>query len=375
MRSLSRFVLLVAFSIQASAADGPWIEGLGLVESGTVSLATKMSTNAGVVVGTAYTNGNQFASQRPIIWTRAGGTQLVAVDAGYDAVRFTGISGDGSVAVGQSRNSSLEWRGFLSTASNSFQPLIETRYPAGITRDGQIVFGQADIDGTRAVTWTLSGGFVTFDTPFTYGSTIEAASSNGSILVGSRFDASYNEKAVFWTSSNVRTDLGTLAGGLRSSAIGVSGDGSIIAGWSESANGNRAFRWTQATGMVTLGTLAGYDASQATAISENGEFIVGTSYDSSTFQGEAFIWSSTSGMVSLASYLIDGGVDLTGWTIGSVSDVSSDGTYFVGTGSFSNVTQGYVAHITAAPIPEPSTYGLILGGLALVGAAIRRRRK
>ncbi len=39
--------------------------------------------------------------------------------------------------------------------------------------------------------------------------------------------------------------------------------------------------------------------------------------------------------------------------------------------AFADVTVTY----TYTPVPEPSTYGLMLGGLALAGAALRRRRK
>jgi hypothetical protein len=44
------------------------------------------------------------------------------------------------------------------------------------------------------------------------------------------------------------------------------------------------------------------------------------------------------------------------------------------TSGFSLNDTGTSLQLNYAPIPEPSTYGLILGGLALAGAAIRRRR-
>ena len=34
----------------------------------------------------------------------------------------------------------------------------------------------------------------------------------------------------------------------------------------------------------------------------------------------------------------------------------------------------HLDYMSTTPVPEPSTYGLALGGLALAGAVIRRRR-
>ncbi len=51
------------------------------------------------------------------------------------------------------------------------------------------------------------------------------------------------------------------------------------------------------------------------------------------------------------------------------------GSYAVHVTGTTNVTYTqYSASVSATPVPEPETYGLMLGGLALVGAIARRKK-
>lgn len=72
-----------------------------------------------------------------------------------------------------------------------------------------------------------------------------------------------------------------------------------------------------------------------------------------------------------ASYATADELNASGYTFISNRRSSNGGA------SWSNFLVPFSAEISAsaAPIPEPSTYGMILGGLALAGAAIRRRQK
>ncbi len=87
---------------------------------------------------------------------------------------------------------------------------------------------------------------------------------------------------------------GFLTGGSYfSQAFGVSADGTVVVGVSDSANGLEAFRWTQAGGMVGLGDLAGGSfISVANGVSADGTVVVGFSRNSTN--EEAFRWVANS---------------------------------------------------------------------------------
>ena len=154
--------------------------------------------------------------------------------------------------------------------------------------------------------------------------------------------------------------LGFLPGTVGSKALGVSDDGSIVAGTTLLPGGGdyQAFRWTEAAGMVGLGTLPGRTTSSITIpskpVSGDGSTIIGSSGPPQT--PEAFIYSVADGMRGLgglgyaSSASFDGSV-VVGWNISSGAyrwtesggmvrlvslstayDVSADGSTVVGHG-------------------------------------------
>lgn len=109
--------------------------------------------------------------------------------------------------------------------------------------------------------------------------------------------SNYGSRAFRWSVETGMQSLGTLEGGAFSSGQAVSADGSIVVGSSDSTEGWRAFRWTQEQGMQSLGVLAGGRSSTANEVNADGSVVVGTS--GSTAGTRAFRWTEEQGMRSL----------------------------------------------------------------------------
>ena len=165
-------------------------------------------------------------------------------------------------------------------------------------------------------------GMVTGGTTYSGASGLSA---DGTVVVG-QSDTSGMSHAFRWTESTGMVDLDDLPGGISfSCAHDISADGSVVVGWGTGADGREAIRWTEATGMIGLGDLEGGSfASTAYNISADGSVIVG--YGTSASGTEAFYYTEGDGMVGLG--------DLPGGGFESyATDASVDGSVIVGIGS------------------------------------------
>ena len=157
---------------------------------------------------------------------------------------------------------------------------------------------------------------------------ISALSGDGKVVVGkmevrlSKYTCGPADyiQACRWTAAGGMVGLGYLPGGSRCYAYGVSFDGKVVVGYSDSASlekpvhkktgggskdydldtlHDEAFRWTAQGGMVGLGCLPGGSNSTAHAVSSNGKVIVGGGDSASGWQ--LFRWTAAGGMVGLGN--------------------------------------------------------------------------
>lgn len=321
-----------------------------------------------------------------------------------------GVSGDGTVVVGESA-SSWGTEAFRWTAATEIVGLGDlsggtfSSTARGISGDGSTIVGWSTVaDGKQAFRWTQESEMVGLGglPGGSYLSQAQAVSFDGTVIVG----ASASDVAMMpfrWADPGPMVGLGLPAGAINGGANGVSGDGIVVVGtWNRSGQGFEAFRWTEAGGsiglddlyvpndgwsvysgandtsasgwvvvgfaisgetsveafrrvdsmMSALGDLPGGSIdSQAFGVSDDGAVVVGYGRVGA-IAFEAFVWDNLHGMRSLKDVLVDEyGLDLSEWSLERANAISGDGKTIVGSGNGPSGPEGWVARLGGTQVP------------------------
>jgi probable HAF family extracellular repeat protein len=230
-----------------------------------------------------------------------------------------------------------------------------TSFATDTNQDCSTVVGFSDIVGgavQHAFRWTQSNGMQDLNTLAGASGPSRAlgVSGNGTVIVGDAdFPAgAFTRKGAFrWTGGSF-TDL--IPGTTPSLATAVTGDGTVVVGQMGTTSASSAFRWsTQNPSAQPIGPLPGNTTAAATDVSDNGKIVVGISnpnflqYRGPVLgwnTGTAFRWTQAKGIQDLRQILVDGGVDMTGITLVSVTSISPDGQWIAGQATTSQTGSG-----------------------------------
>ncbi|MGD9690850.1 MAG: PEP-CTERM sorting domain-containing protein [Phycisphaerales bacterium] len=230
-----------------------------------------------------------------------------------------------------------------------------------VSADGNVTvgFGSSDVGGMnrrQAFAHFASTGMLRplGTLPGDDTSTAYAVSADGTRIAG-QSSISLTTRAVVWTvhpdTTITAQHLPAIAGGFDfAQAWGISGDGMVVVGDSDSPNGTEACKWIGGQ-VIGLGDLPGGEFnSSANDASADGSIIVGYgTSETSGFLGEAVFWDAD-GVHSIRDTLVNAGQDLTGWSLQVANAVSADGRTIVGNGTDPDGNpQGWIA-----VLPEPN---------------------
>lgn len=334
------------------------------------SRAFGVSEDGSVVVGYSASAASAGEAFR---WTRAGGMKpLDNIPEGVVMGPARDVSADGRVVAARvingSQSEAVRWTAGVGIESLGDLPGGETySLASGVSADGSVVVGQSSsANGTEPFRWTAAGGmkglgglsatpYQLIDPP--------AVSADGSIVVGGTRSTVGSRQAFVWTTGSAMFGIGFLNAEAGISHAGaVSANGSVVVGLSWSS-GYEAMRWSSGTGMVGLGDLPGGDfSSYAQGVSADGSVIVG--YGTSALGLEAVRWDSGMPIRTIKAWLQSRGIEIPGWTLRTVDDISTNGRHIVGYGvNPSGANEAWLVSV----LPDPPT-------LALKGPRVSAKR-
>ena len=333
---------------------------------------------AGFGVSDISADGRTLVGSRggtPLYWPVGQELVELPLPPGAASASISVVSGDGSTMVGMVNFDPLGLGTVLEPYMWDLQggltwlgrPDETTASPRDISGDGSVVVGYTDgANGYHGFAWTQETGLVDIsDFTGLSGQTVAAAiTPDGSTIVGA---AGADDWAVGfrWSLGDGITWIGDPDS--HDEAVFpllVSADGEVAVGISSHVEPGvsvapETFRWTESGGVERLIDDPAISESHPFAISANGELIAGWTRSSVDNTPSAFIWDPVNGLQDLNAVLVDQyGLDLRGWHLGDVTEMSADGMTMVG-----NAFDGdgdcapYIVYV-----PEPSVLLLLSAG-------------
>ncbi len=295
-----------------------------------------VSGNGNVVVGSCNVNTEAAAASVAYRAKNGAATTLPGTLATGSAVA-NDTDENGIVVVGWTDTASgrrmATWNGTTLDDLHGFVADMSASDGVAISGDGRYVAGgyTVNFDPTDeyatqpfVARWDLTGHS---DPEVVYSGVIYmwanglAIDETGSVVVGED-----DLEPFMWTPSDGATELPLLDGAASREAKGISADGTVIVGTAVT----QAIYWENGNAPEALGFVG-----TPRATNQDGSVIVGDA------AGAPFLWTENDGLLFLTDELAALEVDLSGWTLSTVTDISWDGTVLVGEGTYGGVTRGF----------------------------------
>ena len=364
--------ILTCVSVTATAQ--PSIVPIGVYPGAASGIAIGVSPDGRYVVGDSAIG--LAGTDIPFIWSRESGRMDLEIpDTG---AFYTGgtVSHDGRYATGlyvpDGGLGSAGWVWSQETGVIQLGSLPGGNMSTGVGFVGhttEFAIGSSSVGYTatgqnlfRPVKWTFDGGLE--ELPLPTPTDANFTSSAGYVTTDGRIWIRAQSGNWLWSEQSGYEFVNEHEG-LRY----ISSDGAFMAGIAAdpvNASTVPAY-WTPENGLAILPMLYPENFGQVFGMSGDGSVIIGELYGGPrTNPIEQVIWINQGDPIRIEDYAANIGIDLTGWIILDVFDVSEDGSTIVGQAGYNGLVQGFVLTIPAPAGALP---------LAVLGLMVFNRRR